>query len=214
MYTQTRLPTTQPKESWIPLLTPRRTRSTGPASGNLPLPSRTNSRASHQNQSDIPFSRSVIFAQNTLAQLSAIEEQREAGQLLDHSILTPVSPQTVAEPSPRQAFQPQLSSTPTLHISSAMDEERAPRLHEWYWHMTGRGSPPEPPAASTTGVLRSTLPGTPFHGPYPSFNMAWDRTPSVAPHLFPQPHCAGTMAPRGNTPLFLLTSHVSSPAPS
>jgi len=115
---------------------------------------------------------------------------------------------------PRQAFQPQLSSTPTPHISSAVDEERAPRLHEWYRRMTGRGSPPEPPAASTTGVLRSTLPGTPFRGPYPSFDMARDWTPSVARTYSRNPTAQAPAAPRGNTPLFLPTSHVSSPAPS
>ena len=53
MYTQTRPPTTQPKESQIPHLTPHHTRSTGLASGGLPLPSRTNSQASNQAQSHI-----------------------------------------------------------------------------------------------------------------------------------------------------------------
>ena len=119
MYTQTRPLMTQPKESRIPLLTPRRTRSTGPASGGLPLPSRTISRASNQDQSDVPFSQSVIFAQNTLAQLSAIEEHREVERVANHTALTPVSPQTVAEPSPRQAFQPQLSSTLNPHDALA-----------------------------------------------------------------------------------------------
>ena len=141
MYTQTRPPTTQPKESRIPLLTPCHTHSTGPASGDLPLPSRTNSQVSNQDHSHIPFSQSVVFMQNTLAQLSAIVEQREAEQVVNHTILTPVSPQTVAEPSPRQAFLPQLLSTPTPCESPALDDERAQMINEWYMCMTGRGTP-------------------------------------------------------------------------
>ena len=144
MYTQTHPLTTQPKESRIPLLTPRRTQSTGPASGGLPLPSRTISQASNQDQSDIPFSRSVIFVQNTLAQLSAIEEHREAEQVANHTILTPVSPQTVAEPSPRQAFQPQLSSTPNPRDALAGDGEGAQRFYEWYMGKNDQGTPREP----------------------------------------------------------------------
>ena len=143
MYTQTRPLTTQPKESRIPLLTPCHTRSTGLALGGLPLPSRTNSRASIPEQSDVPFSRSVIFAQNTLAQLSAIEEQRGVEQMANHTILTPVSPQTVAEPSPQKAFQPQLSSTPNPRVSPAVDGDRAQRFYEWYIGRNGQGTPRE-----------------------------------------------------------------------
>ena len=140
MYTQTRPLTTQPKESWIPLLTLCHTRSTGLASGGLPLPSRMNTQVSNQGHSHIPFSQSVVFVQNTLAQLSAITEQQEAEQVVNHTILTPVSPQTVAEPSPQQAFQPQLLSTLTPRESLAPDDERAQRIDEWYMRMTGRGT--------------------------------------------------------------------------
>ena len=188
MYTQTRPLMTQPKESRIPLLTPHRTWSTGPALGGFPLPSRTISRASNQDQSDVPFSRSVIFAQNTLAQLSAIEEHREAERVANHTILTPISPQTVAEPSPRQAFQPQLSSTPNPRDSLAGDGEGAQRFYEWYMGRNVQGTPQEPSAVPSTNVLRSTLPGTLFRGPYPSFDQAQEQTPSAIPHLFPQPH--------------------------
>ena len=59
-----------------------------------------------------------------------------------------------------------------------------------------------------------TLPVTPFHGPYPSFDLTQDRTPSAIPHLFPQPHHIRTAASHGNTPLFMPGSHVSSLAPS
>ena len=212
MYTQTCPPTTQPKESRIPLLTPRHTHSTGPASGGLPLPSRTNSQVSNQDHSHVPISQSVVFMQNTLAQLSAIAEQREAEQVVNHTILTPVSPQTVAEPSPRQAFQPQLSSTPTPHESLALGGERAQRTNEWYMRMTGQGTPQVPSVAPMANVLRSTLSGTLFHGPYPSFELAQDWTPSAAPHLFPQPHCigTGTAAPHESTPLFMPASLSSS----
>src|SRR6266481_3672847 len=119
MYPQPQYPSTQAKESRIPLLTPHRTRSTGPASGDLPLPSRTSSQASLLVHSDIPVSRSIVFAQNLLAHLTAIKEQPEGNPVSDYTILTPVSPRTIAEPSPRQVFQPQLSSTPTpTHPSS------------------------------------------------------------------------------------------------
>ena len=63
-------------------------------------------------------------------------------------------------------------------------------------------------------MLRSTLPGTPFRSPYPSFDQAQERTPSMIPHLFPQPHCIGTAAPYRNTPLIMPGSHASSPTPS
>ena len=142
---------TQPEESRIPLLTPRCTHSTGPALGGLPLPARTSSHTSNQGLTDVPFSWSVIFAQNNLAQLSAIEEQQEAERLQNHTILTPASPQTVAEPSPQQAFQPQFSSTPTPHMVTLLNDEQVKGFY--------RGS---------------TLPGTPFRGPYPSFDLAWD----------------------------------------
>ena len=214
MFTQTRPPTTQPKESQIPLLTPRRTRSTSLASGGLPLPSRTTSRVSNKDPSDVPFSQSIIFVQNTLAQLSAIEEQREAEQVANHTILTPVSPQTVAEPSPQPAFQPQLSSTPNPHDSPAVDSERAQRFYEWYMSRNEQGTPWEPSALPSANVLRSTLPGTPFTAPYPSFDQAQERTPSVIPCLFPQPHHIGTAALCLNTPLFRPVSHASSPTPS
>ena len=161
-----------------------------------PLPSRTPSRASNQDPSDVPFSRSVIFVQNTLAQLSAIEEQREAERVANHTILTPVSPQTVAEPSPRPAFQPQLSSTPNPRNSPAVDGERAQRFYEWYMSRNAQGTPREPSALPSANMLRSTLPGTPFRGPYPSFDQAQERTPSAIPHPFPQPHCIRTAAPR------------------
>ena len=131
---------------------------------------------------------------------------------MNHTILTPVSPQTVAEPSPRQAFQPQLLSTPTPRESLAPDDKRAQRINEWYMRMTGRGTPQVPSAALTANVLRSTLPGTPFRGPYPSFELAQDRTPSAVPHLFP--HHVSTAAPHESTPLFMPASHVSSPTPS
>ena len=203
MYTQTRPSTTQPKESQIPPLTPRHTWSTVPASGGLPLPSRTDSQVSNQDHSDVPFSRSVIFVQNTLAQLSAIEEQQEVEQVANHTILTPVSPQTVAEPSPRQAFQPQLSSTLTPHDSQALDGERAQKFYEWYMGRNGQGTPQEPLAVPSTNLLRTTLPGTLFRGPYLSFDLAQDQTPSAIPHLFPQPHCVGTAAMHGNTPHFM-----------
>src|SRR6266481_4682563 len=72
MYPQSQYPSTQLKESRIPLLTPCRTCSTGPASGDLPLPSRTSSRASLPVHSDIPVSRSIVFTQNLLAHLTAI----------------------------------------------------------------------------------------------------------------------------------------------
>ena len=207
-------PMTQPKESQIPLLTPCRTCSTSLASGGLPLPSRTNSQASNQDHSHIPFSQSVVFAQNTLAQLLAIAKQQEVEQVVNHTILTPVSPQTVAEPSPRQAFQPQLSSTLTPCESPAPDGERAQRISEWYMRMTGRGTPQVPSAALMANVLRSTLPGTPFCGPYPSFELARDQTPSAAPHLYPQPHHISSVALHESTPLFMPASHMPSPTPS
>src|SRR6266481_1196909 len=117
MYPQPRYPSTQPKESRIPLLTPHRTCSTGPASGDLPLPSRTSSQASLLVHSDIPVSRSIVFTQNSLAHLTAIKEQPEGNPVLDHTILTPVSPRTIAEPFPQQVFQPQLHSDPTYPSS-------------------------------------------------------------------------------------------------
>ena len=80
--------------------------------------------------------------------------------------------------------------------------------------MTGQGTPQVPSAALTANVLRSTLPGTLFCGPYPSFELAQDQTPSAAPHLFLQPHHIGSAAPRKGTPLFMPASHVSSPTPS
>ena len=68
-----------------------------------------------------------------------------------------------------------------------------------------------PSAVPTASVLRSTLPGTPFRGPYPLFNLAQDRAPSATPHLFPQPHCVGTAASHGDTPLFRPGDHAPSP---
>ena len=129
-------------------------------------------------------------------------------------MLTPVSPQTVAEPSPQQAFQPQLSSTPTPRESSAPNDKRAQRINEWYMRITGQGTPQVPSAAPMANVLRSTLPRTLFHGPYPSFELAWDQTPSAAPHLYPQPHRVGSAALHESTPVFMPAGHVSSPTPS
>src|SRR6266481_8111375 len=108
MYPQPRYSSTQPKESRIPLLTPHRTCSTGPASGHLLLPSRTSSQASLLAHSDIPVLRSIVFAQNSLAHLMAIKEQPEGNSVLDPTILTPVSSRTIVEPSPQQALRPQL----------------------------------------------------------------------------------------------------------
>src|SRR6266481_914961 len=137
MYPQSQYPSTQLKESRILLLTPCRTCSTGPASGDLPLPSRMSSWASLPAHSDIPVSRSIIFAQNLLTHLMAIKEQPKGNSVLDPMILTPVSPRTIAEPSPQQAFQPQLLSTPTPYTPAAPDEASAQKIHEWYLQMTG-----------------------------------------------------------------------------
>ena len=133
---------------------------------------------------------------------------------MNHMILTPVSPQTVAEPSPQQAFQPQLLSTPIPHESLALDGERAQKIYDWYMHRKGQDTLQEPSAVLSANVLRSTLPGTPFRGPYPSFDLAQDWTPSAIPHLFLQPHHIGMAALHGNTPLFMPASHMSSPTPS
>ena len=123
-------------------------------------------------------------------------------RVANHTILTPVSPQTVAEPSPQQAFQPQLSSTPNPRDALARDGEGAQRFYEWYMGRNVQGTPREPSAVPSTNVLRSTLPGTPFRSPYPSFDQAQEWSPSAIPHLFPQPHRIGTAAPHPNTPLF------------
>src|SRR6266481_5749424 len=61
--------------------------------------------------------------------------------------------------------------------------------------------------------LQSALPGTPFHGPYPSFEATQERTPSVTPQLFPHPHHVGTVAPCQETPLFFPPNQVSTPTP-
>ncbi len=194
MYPQPRYSSTQPKESRIPLLTPHRTRSTGLASGDLLLPSRTSSQASLLAHSDIPVLRSIVFAQNSLAHLMAIKEQPEGNSVLDPTILTPVSPRTIAEPSPRQALRPQLSPTPTPYTPAAPDEASAQKIREWYSRMTGLN--PQLGASSTPNdPFQSALPGTPFRGPYPSFEASWERTPSATPQLFPCPHCVGTVAP-------------------
>ena len=131
--------------------------------------------------------------------------------MANHTILTPVSPQMVAEPSPQKAFQPQLSSTPNPRDSLTVDGDRAQRFYEWYMGRNGQGTPWGPSAVPTASVLRSTLPGTPFRGPYPSFDLAQDRAPSATPHLFPQPHRVGTAAPCRDTPLFLPGDHAPSP---
>ena len=75
-------------------------------------------------------------------------------QVVNHTILTPVSPQTVAEPSPQQAFQPQLSSTPTPHESLAPDSERAQKIYDWYMHRKGQDTPQEPSAVLSANVLQ------------------------------------------------------------
>src|SRR6266481_9141826 len=79
--------------------------------------------------------------------------------------------------------------------------------------MTGLN--PQPGASSTPNdPFQSALPGTPFHGPYPSFEASRERTPSATPQLFPHPHRVGTVAPRQGTPLFLPPNQVSTPIPS
>src|SRR6266481_5294549 len=76
--------------------------------------------------------------------------------------------------------------------------------------MTGLN--PQPGASSTpNNPFQSALPGTPFRGPYPSFEASQERTPSATPQLFPRPHHVGMVAPRQGTPLFLPPNQVSTP---
>src|SRR6266481_1128337 len=120
-----------------------------------------------------------------------IKEKPEGNPVLDHTILTPVSPRTIVEPLPRQVFQPQLSSTLTPHTPVVPEEVSAQRIHDWYLQMAGPDPQLEAPL-TPIDPLWSALPGTPFCGPYPSFeatqertlSVTWERTPSVTPQLF------------------------------
>src|SRR6266481_9147251 len=72
------------------------------------------------------------------------------------------------------------------------------------------GPDPQPEAPLTPiDPLWSALLGTPFRGPYPSFEATWERTLSVTPQLFPHPHHVGTVAPRQETPLFFPPNQAS-----
>src|SRR6266481_1728649 len=77
------------------------------------------------------------------------------------------------------------------------------------------GPDPQPEAPLTPiDPLWSALLGTPFRGPYPSFEATWERTLSVTPQLFPHPHRVSTVAPRQETPLFFPPNQASTLTPS
>ena len=89
----------------------------------------------------------------------AIKEQPEGNPVSDHKILTPVSPRTIAEPSPQQVFQPQLSSTPTPHTPVVPEEASAQRICDWYLRTAGPDPQLEAPLMPID-PLWSALPGT------------------------------------------------------
>ena len=122
MYGEPRRPTSQLRGSKIPIPTPHHTQSQGPVKEVLTLPVRTNTRVSSPPLTSVLVSQSIVFTQNQLAQLSAIKNQwAVAIQALNRDlILTPVSPQMIAEPSPHQHFYlPVASTDSTLHHSTS-----------------------------------------------------------------------------------------------